>query len=361
MADLNFLKPTVKKNRILFEESPLCNFFCSLSCLNQELDGLVGWIPQIKNSLSEQALEDLDVFTSAATLLIPSDDQSIEEFFVSLRDMDPRDLPRKEHERWTEKAKLYLNREVIPSLEDMERDKGLYDDLIRDLFCVHDMEPCQSYMDKSYRKYNDPEGFREEMYSFLLGIWNEHYREEWNKVSIDVKRSVEAFRSIDYGRSDSFAAVKEIIDRDDIPDIFASLIEEGYDIVFVPSPHIGPYLLEILKAEKLVKIIIRARIPEGASVRDLDMERAEVYSQLASLADNTRLKIMRMSSEEDFITTQIVMDRLDLSQSSASRHLNQLTAAGFLSFNPRDRVKHYKLNNKKVDSAFKLLKDFLKA
>jgi DNA-binding transcriptional ArsR family regulator len=49
-----------------------------------------------------------------------------------------------------------------------------------------------------------------------------------------------------------------------------------------------------------------------------------------------------------------------LSQSSASRHLRQLTASGFLSERRRDVAKCYSLNKERIDDTMHALKDFLR-
>jgi DNA-binding transcriptional ArsR family regulator len=54
------------------------------------------------------------------------------------------------------------------------------------------------------------------------------------------------------------------------------------------------------------------------------------------------------------------MTKLDLSQSSASRHLGQLSATGYLIVQHRDGVKHFRINRERIDDSFGALKEFLR-
>jgi len=50
------------------------------------------------------------------------------------------------------------------------------------------------------------------------------------------------------------------------------------------------------------------------------------------------------------------MERLDLSQSAASRHLRQLAATGYLNVERREGSKVFRLNSKRIDDTFGALK-----
>ena len=69
---------------------------------------------------------------------------------------------------------------------------------------------------------------------------------------------------------------------------------------------------------------------------------------LKALSDETRLLIVQMLKEGELYSQQIV-DRLDLSQSSVSRHLNLLVTGGILSSRWEGGMKYYRINDDAID------------
>ena len=53
------------------------------------------------------------------------------------------------------------------------------------------------------------------------------------------------------------------------------------------------------------------------------------------------------------------MVQLDLNQSAASRHLRQLSAAGYITERRRDVAKCYSLNRERINDTFRALDRFL--
>ena len=58
------------------------------------------------------------------------------------------------------------------------------------------------------------------------------------------------------------------------------------------------------------------------------LSRSELLVRLNALADETRLKIIELLTQNEEMCAQDFITMLDLSQSSASRHLRQLTHGG---------------------------------
>jgi DNA-binding transcriptional ArsR family regulator len=94
-------------------------------------------------------------------------------------------------------------------------------------------------------------------------------------------------------------------------------------------------------------------------VQSAELDRSELLVRLEALSDDVRLRILTTAAEEGFVTTQVVIDSLGLSQSSASRHLSQLTATGLLSVDTGHRSKRYHLNSRRVNETCDMLKSFL--
>jgi ArsR family transcriptional regulator len=117
----------------------------------------------------------------------------------------------------------------------------------------------------------------------------------------------------------------------------------------------------IIEADETVaRIITRARIPQGATISSPTLSRSELLMRLGALSDDTRLHILELLAHEAELTTQDIIDALDLSQSSASRHLNQLAATGYLVTRQQERIKYYRLNSDRIDQTFDELKQFVR-
>ena len=359
MADIRFLEPK-KSNSVQFNVSPVYNLFSTLSCLSQDLDGLTGWIPEAKKRMPQNLLDANDAYNNIAMLFIRESHQSFPEYLEFIENIEPMEIAKAEADHLKEKAQKHLGISNPPELKDFIADKASYSELIEKLNLKFYKDADCCYIDENYEKFSNPEAYKDKMLQYLRTIWNDYLSEEWESVHNEIENSVDAFNSLDLKNKNTEQIILQIIERDELPETLPELLSKNKTIQFIPSAHIGPYLLVISVTDDCIKIVTRARIPEGAQIRDLAMERSELLMQLTGISDDTRLQILHLAAIEDSITTQFVMEKLQLSQSSASRHLNQLTSIGYLSAKPQERIKHYKLNHSKIENTFTLLKDFLK-
>jgi DNA-binding transcriptional ArsR family regulator len=134
-------------------------------------------------------------------------------------------------------------------------------------------------------------------------------------------------------------------------------IEECQNVVFVPSAHIGPYVLTVENDDALW-VMFGARLPVGIQFDAPDLSRAEIVTQLNALADDTRLQILKLISDKGELRSQEVMKALDLSQSAASRHLKQLCATGYLRARRCNGAKCYRFNPERVSDTLHSLSNF---
>ena len=81
--------------------------------------------------------------------------------------------------------------------------------------------------------------------------------------------------------------------------------------------------------------------------------------RLNALADDTRLRILKLISEKGELRSQDIMQSLDLSQSAASRHLKQLSATGYLFERRHSGAKCYKLNPQRIKDTLQAVSIFL--
>lgn len=90
------------------------------------------------------------------------------------------------------------------------------------------------------------------------------------------------------------------------------------------------------------------------------IQRSEVLGPLRALSDETRLQILELLVLNEQMLAQEIIAQLEVGQSTVSRHLQQLVAAGFVTEQRTgDTNKLYHLRAERVDELFVLLRQLL--
>ncbi len=179
---------------------------------------------------------------------------------------------------------------------------------------------------------------------------------EWTRVLPMLQESVAAFEAMDLRGMSLDELLRTVTTRD-----LSAMLDKyrGIDqVVFVPSAHIGPYVL-LVDVGKTLYILFGARLPRSASNPASALNRAELLTRLNALADDTRLRILELLTKHEELCAQDIIEQLGMSQSSASRHLSQLSANGFIVERRREVAKCYSLNADRVDDTLRSLTNFL--
>jgi DNA-binding transcriptional ArsR family regulator len=152
-------------------------------------------------------------------------------------------------------------------------------------------------------------------------------------------------------------AIRAITGRD-VRGIMDHHLTDVEHLIFVPSLHVGPYLSDYREGSTM-KVLFRARLPEGVRSRSPEFTRSDLLVRLSALADDTRLRILELMTAHEELCSQEIIDMLDLSQSAASRHLRQLTATGYLTERRVEGAKCYRLNPQRVEDTLSAISAFL--
>ena len=149
-----------------------------------------------------------------------------------------------------------------------------------------------------------------------------------------------------------------------LTDDWRQKIDSVDHLICVPSAHLGPYLMKFMMSRVTPKTLILmfgARQPQGSGPESPDLSRSELLVRLVALSDDTRLRILRLIAEQGELCSPDIIRQLELSQSAASRHLQQLTATGYLVERRREGAKCYSLDLDHVDDTFHALLRFLQS
>lgn len=217
-----------------------------------------------------------------------------------------------------------------------------------------------SFCEAEYEFLQDPVARQDLIVSHLRRMWDEYLAPEWQRNLPLIGQSVAAYESMDCNGQSIPEAIRQITGRDRMPREWEGWRPDVERLIFIPSAHLGPYLLLMDLRGSSARFVLGARIPQGATVVSTGLTRSELLTRLSALADDTRLRIVELLAGDGELGAQDVIARLDISQSSASRHLRQLSATGYLAERRREGAKVYRLNLDRLDDTLGDLKRFLR-
>lgn len=203
----------------------------------------------------------------------------------------------------------------------------------------------------------DPIQMRDQVVAYLSYMWEQHLKDDWAHNLPTLQACVRAFKQQNYIGMTVLEATRAVTGRD-MSEHWTEL-ENVSGVTFVPSAHIGPYNSYFVRGDTMY-VFFGVRMPRGVQTDSTALSRSELLVRLNALADDTRLTILDLLTKHNELCAQDIINLLDLSQSSASRHLRQLTATGYLIERRRDVAKCYSINMERVDDTLKALKSFLK-
>lgn len=257
----------------------------------------------------------------------------------------------------------YIN---VVQMKEGGRDREDYDDILTDVnsflgYLRRGFDDDSFNPEVERRAYTyliDPPALQQLIVGHLRGMWYKYMAVEWERVRPMLQKAVRAFEAIDLTVMDRQAAVEYVIGRPIKMDKWCNILDGHEQITFVPSAHIGPYTKWSTVGGR-AWILFGARLPEGAPEDVPELSRVELLVRLNALADDTRLRILKLVADQGELRSQDIMQLLDVSQSGASRQLQQLTAAGFLNERRCNGAKCYQLNGERIDGTLQALGSFL--
>jgi ArsR family transcriptional regulator len=211
---------------------------------------------------------------------------------------------------------------------------------------------------QAYRYVLDPPAMQALIVAHLREMWDTYLAPEWARVRPMLQDAVRAFQQLDLAGVSDLEAARLITGQELVAEKWERAIRRAKQIIFVPSAHIGPYLGKFCGVDAL-RIPFGARLPEGVPFSAPDLSRAEILVRLNALADGNRLRILKLISERGEQSSLDVIADLQLSQSTVSRHLKQLTATGYLSERRCNGAKCYTLNEERVQATVQALSAYL--
>ena len=211
---------------------------------------------------------------------------------------------------------------------------------------------------KAHELLNDPTRMQAEALEHLTYMWEEHLQFAWEQALPLLEDSVRAFQEIEWPQGTHLEIAEWVTGHDMTEYYHKSFPPDLKRMIFVPSTHVGPYVITY-SAGGTIWLVFGARVPEGASLHSPALSRSQLLVRLNALADENRLHILDLLRDSDELCAQEIIEEINLSQSSASRHLRQLSATGYILERRRESAKCYRLNPEQSKETVAALADFL--
>lgn len=332
----------------------------SLSLIGKDshVSGLASWISETAAAMSEEELEaNRLVMIGMHYAIVPDEEWSSFPVYIDHLSRTPGNALRDRMlNRYCEEP-LQAGVEHLISREEAVESPENYLAFLRQRF---DPEKLDEELElRVFEFINDPTALRQVIVDHLWRMWRRYLKAEWERVLPTLKETVRAYQSVDFSQMSFVEAFRMVTGREYDEEKWAGIFTDAERLVFVPHPHLGPYLGAWLNKDKTLLIFFGPRQPRGLALDVPELSRAEIVVRLSALADDTRLRILRSIAEQGEMRSQEVMDALGLSQSAASRHLTQLTATGFLHERRCEGAKCYTLNPERINDTLQALSGFL--
>ncbi len=317
--------------RVAFE--PVYNALNSFSLLTAvQLTGLNTWMVEAARELSpERRHTNRLVFEGLRDALIPGQDvQDFPTYLKQLSEQDPYMLRDQVLERLRVRFSHRVSSEGAMEAPSLER---LLSDLPAYLTCVEYVQvdtPFDPELQAGvHGLLNEPLALHKLIVSHLEELWKTTFAVEWRRVQASLRWQAEMFtRSLD--EEATIDETFRMFTGRELPPAIAGRLTDSSEIILVPSWHNGRHIT--LWESDGSKRLFFSEPPnyDVGLLRATPVGRAELRARLAALADETRLRIIDLLMQEDEMHAQDIIARLELSQSSVSRHLKQLVSMGYL-------------------------------
>lgn len=206
----------------------------------------------------------------------------------------------------------------------------------------------------------DPQALQQRIVDHLRTLWDQLLAAEWKRHTytlIGMTRSINEmiFSQPRWQAVNPFAALRFLLQTEPTDEQLAQLAGVQH-LVLVWSPHLLAYCNRFGSRDTLW--VVRKFDPQ--LMRRDPLSRAEVLAPLSALADDTRLRILELLTEQGEQRAQEIIAQLESSQGNVSRHLKQLVGAGFVrERRAGDANKLYELNEAGLRRLFFLLRQLL--
>jgi DNA-binding transcriptional ArsR family regulator len=365
-APVGDILSSVKVDRVTLDLEPAHNGIHSLFLLSMsdELPGLNDWVIRTVDQLPADLRRRNAVVTVGLHYAIVPDRSwsSFPAYVEHLAAMDPVELRDKLLRTYTRIPKHMGEKHIF--LEDGEpldvgswlESRATFLASLRERFDEsHINEEVET---EAFSYLTDPPAMQSLIVDHMADMWDRYLAAEWQRTQPMLMDSIRAFRETDFSEMSNIEAARFITGDPLDSERWQRALERAGQVIFVPSPHVGPYRGRY-DARDTLWVLFGARLPSASGMQAHELSRAGIIVQLGALTDDTRLQILRMVADAGELRSQEIIERLGISQSAVSRHLTQLVATGYLSERRCDGSKCYQLSPARIEETLAAVSRYL--
>jgi DNA-binding transcriptional ArsR family regulator len=234
-------------------------------------------------------------------------------------------------ESFLEMLNTHCEVEELPEIEnDVDAIRACYGDTLD--------EP---QIERLIQLYRSPSELKAQLISVMTRFWERFYRDDWDRCRPMAERSAAYHQAQTYGAELTTVFVN-VTGRRFPKDV--EKVEAVEHVIFVPSCHIGPYvMLSPCDPEGTVLMIHYNGRPTSTPEMEETPAIQDLFPPIKALADETRLQILSLLDGRELYAQEIV-DQLDISQSAVSRHLKLMVTGGILDVRKEESMKYFSIN-----------------
>ena len=347
-----------------FSLAPAYNAIGSLSLLDmaEDFSGLGEWVYRTAAAMSpEQSRTNRLVLHDAYVHLADAVWPSFQIWLDAVASRNATAMRDRALQAWVAEVGVNSPGE-LPTPAELLSDRGAYLSVVESHLRAAGKPYDRQFWEEMHNLLNDPPVRQKLIVAHLSEMWEELLASEWEGNVATLEGSIAAFRSLDFTGLTAAEALSKVVLRAQIPQESMDWLARLERIHFIPSAHTGPYLVHLRSLDSTTaRFLYGARVPEGAPARAPALSRSELLMRLNALANDTRLRILELLAQAGELSTPDVIPQLELSQSAASRHLEHLTATGYLNSRRNQSTNRYRLNPDRIEYTFDDLKEFCRS
>jgi predicted transcriptional regulator len=188
-------------------------------------------------------------------------------------------------------------------------------------------------------------------------MWERWLAGEWERMAPALRQAAGRMRGQVLTGQPVLQALRNLVGRD--TQAWETLSADIQRTVLVPAPHNG-VVTTFLRGDTTLWVCIGRDLFSAELVRSTPVGRLELLHRLQALADDSRLHMLELLHQHEELSAQDIIAHTGITQSSASRDLNNLRNAGFV----RERRvgganKFYRLAPNHITSTFEALQQLL--
>ncbi len=356
------LQMQVETKNLVVSMEPVHNILHSLMLLeaSEEVFGLNDWVNRTLSVMSPEELQTNKIVMHGFFFAIrpPRRFDSFTEYLEVLKNIDPQELQDRqlnglkemnECEECETPPTIAYDREWL--LTSVDNYLAFIEDRFGKNKVKTDIEKA------AYSYLINPPAMKKLMVDHLTHMWESYLKTEWEHALPLIEASLKSFQNYDLDAMGRGNAARFVTGRDFDDERWETLMMGSPKVRFIPNPHLGPYI-SMVDGPGYSIILFGTRQPSGAKGGVPELNRTEILNRLNALADDARLQILKFITERGELRSQEIIDLLSLGQSTASRHLTQLVASGFLTERRCETAKCYQINKERMRDTLQALEAY---